>query len=221
MKPSRVSAYTLAEILVAMGIAAIVSAGVLALFVQNLSTQGMSAGKLLLNNDIRKITTEMSEEARDATFYRVYPGFNIRFMDTNGDGVLNDGELDLPNGLASGQSGDYLVLYFVDPTGALEPGTTRRRIVKTIGYYRAPDPDNPSGAGPVRRHVSTVNPGTLPSPGLIDAFPEVVELSRGLSDGRLFYNFRGSVVIHGELEHPGNVIRKATNTYNLTITPRG
>lgn len=222
MKRRPLAGYTLPEILIVMAIATVVVAGVLTFFIQNLSTQRMTSGKLLLNRDIRKLTSDISKEARDAAFYRIYPSFSIRFDDTNGNGVHDEGEFDLPDGLTAGRSGDYLVLYFLDPTGALETGTTRRRVVRTVGYYRASeDPSNPTGAGPVRKHVSTTNPTSLPALSQAADFPEVVEMSRGLSDGRLFFNFGGSVVIRGELEHPGSLIRKATNTYNFTVAPRG
>lgn len=50
----------------------------------------------------------------------------------------------------------------------------------------------------------------------------VLELSRGLAEGVLFYNYQGqSVIVRGEIIHPGNRQKRATNTYNFTVTPRG
>jgi len=49
----------------------------------------------------------------------------------------------------------------------------------------------------------------------------VIELSRGLADERLFYNFWGrSVMVNGQIHH-GNDAKRVTETYNFTISPRG
>ena len=51
----------------------------------------------------------------------------------------------------------------------------------------------------------------------------MIELSEGLSDGRLFHNFYGrSVMVNGEIiQDTGKGARVASNTYNFTISPRG
>jgi hypothetical protein len=50
----------------------------------------------------------------------------------------------------------------------------------------------------------------------------VIELSKGLSNGKLFYNYYDrSIMVRGEIIHRGTATRRATNTYNFTVTPRG
>ena len=63
----------------------------------------------------------------------------------------------------------------------------------------------------------------LPATSTLTSWPEVIELSQGLSDGRLFHNFYGrSVMVKGEIiQGDGKSTRMATNTYNFTISPRG
>ena len=51
---------------------------------------------------------------------------------------------------------------------------------------------------------------------------EVIELSAGIASGKLFYNFYDrSVMVKGEIIHEGNAFRRASNTYNFTVSPRG
>src|SRR5690606_9668705 len=97
-----------------------------------------------------------------------------------------------------------------------------------VGYYRAAEA---SGApGPVRRFEREFHPSStssaislLPPVSSIDSWPKVVELSDGLSNGRLFHNFYGrSVMVNGEIiQDSGGKTRVASNTYNFTISPRG
>jgi prepilin-type N-terminal cleavage/methylation domain-containing protein len=211
MRPSsRQRGFTLAEVLIALSIVGMVVAGACALLLHNLSV-----GKLRVTRDIRMLTQEIAEEARNANFFRIYPSFAQRFRDLNHNGFEDSGE-ELPNGLTSDLSGDMVVFYFYDPVA----GST---VIRTVGYYRAPaNPNDPESPGPVRKFVLTENPLVLPDVAAINDFPEVVELSRGLAEGRLFLNYQDlSVVIQGEVEHPGNLIRRATNTYNFTVAPRG
>jgi hypothetical protein len=51
-------------------------------------------------------------------------------------------------------------------------------------------------------------------------------MSKGLANGRLFYNIRSkSVMVNGQIIHRGGLgktrYERATNTYNFTISPRG
>lgn len=210
-------AHTLTEVIVATAISGLVIGGVLAFFIQNLNTYHLTTGKLMVNRDIRKLTTEMSEEARNANFYRIYPSFTVRFDDLNNSGAEDTGEA-LPAGLTASRSGDFLVLYFLDPTGAVD-GTGARVVVRTVGYYRAPI--TAGAPGPVRKFILTATPTVLPDATTINDYPEVVELSQGLASGCLFLNAGASIVISGEIQHPGSLVRRATNTYNFTISPRG
>lgn len=217
MKLNSQKAFTLTEILIAGAIGVVATAGVLAFFIHNLNTYHLTAGKLMVNRDIRKLTSEMSEEARNANYFRIYPSFTKRYDDINNNNAQDTGE-ELPGGLTSGRAGDFLVLYFLDPTGAID-SSKNRIVVRTVGYYRAPL--SVGGPGPVRKFILTTNPTTLPTVSAINDYPEIVELSQGLASGCLFQNAGKSIVIRGEIQHPGSLVRRATNTYNFTISPRG
>ncbi|MFP4166381.1 MAG: hypothetical protein ACLFUF_04340 [Opitutales bacterium] len=184
----------------ATGVLGLVIAGTMAFFIQSLSTSHMSAGKLLVSRDIRKFTNEMTNEARNASRYELFKSFTDRTR------------------ISDGFSGDYLVLYYYED---IEDADSIERI---IGYYRSPDNN---GEGPVRKHDSDItgldsqNPSALPSHDEINSYPAVVELARGLADGNLFYNFYGrSMMVKGELIHDGRINKRATNTYNFTVSPR-
>ena len=201
-RPRSRAAYTLVEMLIAMAVFGLVMAGVLSFFLQGLDMFHFDVGKLRVNRDIRAFTSELSDNATYSNYFRIYRSFTDRAV----------AQLD-------GRSGDFLVLAYVDPDDT-------ERIERLVGYYRAPDA---TGEGPVRKFDLSFSPSTsanladlLPSAGQIDAFDQVVELSRGLADGRLFYNYRDrSIMIKGEIIHSGTVTRRATNTYNFTVTPRG
>lgn len=192
---SRRSGYTLPEILITMGIVAVLATGVSSFFLHSLNTSYLTVGKLNVSADIRKFTTELTVEARNASYFELYENY------ANTDEILRDNS-----------SGDMIVLYFVDETGEID---------RIIGYFRAAKPGEKA---PVRKFDSLVDDfdlDTLPSLENSEDFPIVIELSRGLADGRLFYNFYDrSILIRGEIVHRGNLTREATNTYNFTVSPR-
>jgi len=198
--------YTLVELLIALGIFGFAMTGALALFLHGTNIFHYDTGKLRVNSDIRKFTSEMSDNATYANNFRIYPSFYDRST------IANDGV-----------SGDFLVLVYRDPNA---PEKTQR----IIGYFRAPDdPNDPLSTGPVRKFDIEFTPSTssaledlLPAPSTMNSHEEVIELSRGLSNGKLFYNFYDrSIMIKGEILHEGTVNRRATNTYNFTVSPRG
>lgn len=186
----RTEGFTLTEVVVALSLTVTLSAAGYMFFLHNLGTSYMTAGKLQVSNDIRKFTSELTYEARNASYFRLYRSY------ADVDQVLRDGG-----------SGDMIVLYYVDEEGEVE---------RSIGYFRAAQE---GAAGPVRKFDSDVqeyDPTTLPALRDSDTYPMVIELARGLADGRLFYNvYDRSILIRGEIVHPGNLRKEATNTWRL------
>lgn len=169
-----------------------------------LSTSNAAAyneGKLLVNRDIRKFTSELSDYATYSNYFQIYRSFEDRTI------------------MDEGSSGDFLVLAFVDE---VDPTL----ITDLVGFYRAA---SQGAEGPVQKfefHYDTpqIDPlgDLLPDPTSNGTHEEVIELSKGLSDGRLFYNFfNRSLTIQGEILHHGSNLKRATNTYNFTVSPRG
>jgi len=214
-------AYTLAEILITMAVVGFLFAGLLPFFLQSSTAFFVTEQKLKVNNDIRKFTSEMADHAREANHYIVYPSFAA--ADRNAE---DDRQRD-------GESGDLMVLIFDDTPVGTAP-LISRPIRRVVGYYRASsDPFDATGEGPVRKFdsdldswgitfpIDTAVENVIPSVAQVANFKRVIELSRGLANQRLFYNFHNrSIMVKGEILH-GNAIKRVSNTYNFTISPRG
>jgi prepilin-type N-terminal cleavage/methylation domain-containing protein len=220
---SRRRGLTLTEVIFATAIGAVVSAGLLGIFIQALRIYDYDDKKLQINRHVRDFTVSLTESATFANYALIFPDFSTRSQTvtvTNPDtGVTTTSGVSRQ--VEDGQSGDLLVLVYVDPTNDA-------RISRLVGYYRAAPA---TGApGPVRRFELSFNPSSassaislLPALNTINTWPEVIELSEGLSDGRLFHNFYGrSVMVNGQIiQGTGRGARLASNTYNFTISPRG
>jgi len=219
---------TLVEIIVATTILGFAMIGTLGFFIQALNMYHYDGGKLLVNRDIRVLTSEMTNNATYANYFLIFPSYSNLSRSVN---VQVDPEDEtqgfttavVDTSVNDGVSGDCLVLVYQDPND-------NSKVARLVGYFRAPaDPLNAASEGPVRKFDVTISPSSsLPvwqlMPTITDpsVYGEVIELSRGLSDGRLFYNFYDrSVIVKGEIIHRGSLTKRATNTYNFTISPRG
>ena len=195
------SGFTLVEVMVSLAAFSVVMAIAMSFLLSTSNFAKYSEGKLLVNRDIRKFTGELADYATFANYFIIYDSFSDREQRDEG------------------ASGDFLVLAFVDEDDS-------SAIAKLVGYYRSA---TASTEGPVRKFEIEFNPpSTAPLEDLLPAIAaecshqEIIELSRGLSDGRLFYNFfNRSITVQGELIHQGSTTKQATNTYNFTVSPRG
>ncbi len=193
--------YTLTEILVSTAVFGIIMAAVLTFLLSTKNFSSYNNGKLLINRDIRRFTSELSDYATYSSFFLIYDSYTNRVE-------INDDD-----------SGDFLLLAFVDEENPSE-------YTALVGYYRSA---TTTTAGPVRKFAIKFDTPSamdiedlIPSIGSEGTHDEVIELSRGLSDGQLFYNFFGrSITVQGEILHQGSSQTQATNTYNFTVSPRG
>lgn len=220
----RLGAFTLLEISISCSLFSVVTAGATSFFLQSLNNYHYDAGKLMVNRDIRTFTSEMADNAAYANYFMIFPSFAERIatheVGDSGSGITT---VTSDASVNDGRSGDFLVLVYKDPAD-------NDKIAKLVGYYRSPaDPDDVDSEGPVRRFETTFSPSVsgqawelLPDSDTATEHPELLELSQGLADGKLFYNFRDrSVMVKGKIIHRGNLARRATNTYNFTVSPRG
>ncbi|HEY0947745.1 MAG TPA: prepilin-type N-terminal cleavage/methylation domain-containing protein [Opitutaceae bacterium] len=216
-RASSAAGFTLVELMVTTTIIGLVVAGTLAFFVRTLGIYHYDAGKLLVNRDLRAFTSEMTDNATYANFFQIYPDFATRTVTDAGTGVTVDASVD------DSESGDFLLLVYRDP----DDDTKTNRLV---GYYRTrASSADPASEGPVRKFDIQISPSSsaavwtlLPAVSTANSWPEVIERSRGLTDGRLFYNFYDrSVMVKGQLFHRGNLTKRAANSYNFTVSPRG
>jgi prepilin-type N-terminal cleavage/methylation domain-containing protein len=216
---------TLVEIMIALGIVAIVTLGVYQLTIGSARTLFDTRAKLQVTRDVRVFTNELSRSGKGARQFYIYPA-----RSTN---------LTAAARVPGGASGDFLLFVVIQPAVPDSPDSDIH-IRQLTAYIR--EVDQGQVIGPVVRYqrdypinaasrIYSSNPSAsvttveaLAAAMLDDTTTdrrEVLELSRGVADERLFINFRNrSVVVNGEILH-GNNIRRLTNTYNFTVSPRG
>lgn len=219
-KKKRNAAFTLVEIIVVMFLMTLVLGGLTTFMVDASRSMFWSVNKTKISTDVRLFTLRITKEALDANVGYVYQNYKLNNRD------------EISDRRQSGVSGDCLVLVHTDPHPDIDDPKHYNRIVV---YYREADED---GMSPVYRIAKSFDPPvSIDTDSGVDHFEKflnthflshspvdsdiVVELSRGLADGRLFRNIgNNSFVINGEILH-GNQVQEVTNTYNLTISPRG
>lgn len=150
------SAFTLVELLVAMGITLLTLALLTPFFIFNLRSMFHGEQKLLVNHDVRALTNEMAQKARGSSYFVVYQSFHERqsaggallSRDANRDGFVT--ELDRR---FAGDAGDFLVLVYVrdnalydsrfyDSILGNEP-VHQTEVLRVVGYWVAPNREPP------------------------------------------------------------------------------
>jgi prepilin-type N-terminal cleavage/methylation domain-containing protein len=214
--------FTLVEIMISMSIFGVIMLGALTVYMQALNIYSYDEGKIQVNRDIRSLTMEMAANATYANYFLIYPDFSTRTTTTTTTDPVTGATTTKISDLSvnDGVSGDMLVLIFNDDADDT-------KVSRLIGYYRAPT--GSINEGPVRRFDITISPSSsaavntlLPAVSTLNTNQEVVQISVGLADGKLFYNlFDRSVMVKGQIIHRGSLTKRAINTYNFTISPRG
>jgi prepilin-type N-terminal cleavage/methylation domain-containing protein len=217
---------TLVEIMIALTLVSIITLGVYQLTISSARTLFDTRAKLQVTRDVRVFTNELSRSGKSARQFYIYPGINSA--------------LTTAARVPGGASGDFLLLVAIQPAVSDQPDSDMH-VSRLTAYIR--EVDEGEAIGPVVRYqrnyaiddasrIYSANPLTpvttveaMATAMLNDEVNtdrrEVLELSRGVADERLFINFRNrSVVVNGEILH-GNNIRRLTNTYNFTVSPRG
>ncbi|WOO39954.1 type II secretion system protein [Rubellicoccus peritrichatus] len=220
---SKSRGFTLPEALISLTIIGFLSAG-LTYFMKDVA-YGLFWGtqKIEISQDVRSFTMRIAAEARSANSAIIYSSFKNTDRDQGAD--RRD----------DGLSGDCLVLVNTEPYPNADSPEHYTRVI--VYFRKAAETEN---IGPVRR-LEWPASGTTGTSHYVDAsgktieelltsiaaddtgdYPVIVELSRGMADGRLFTNFRQGkvIVVNGEILH-GNQAEEVTNTYNLSISPRG
>lgn len=217
-KRRRRAAFTITELMVSMSVLTLVFIGIYHFTIDTTRVLFVSTEKLEINRDVRSFTAQMSAYARAANHFLIYESF-----DENDRDEVDDRARD-------GETGDFLLLIYQQPWPAIEDP---EHITRLVGYFRQPDGTGTKAEGPVYRfeinypaggypNTQTVTPeeliASLSSTGTYD---QVLQLARGMADGKLFYNFFDrSIMVKSELIH-GNAAKRVTDTYNFTISPRG
>jgi prepilin-type N-terminal cleavage/methylation domain-containing protein len=207
--------YSLVEILVAVTLMGIITAGVLSFVFQAVRIYVYDGGRLMVNKDMRTFTSSLANDAVASNYFRIYPDFQTR-----------------TSFVTDGTSGDFLILAYTNTNAT----TGTFYTTQLVGYYRDVPASSvdPAALGPVRRfNVAIASADQLKDlPTLIAQYvptsssssnPVVIQLAQGLSDGSLFYDYRDrSVMVRGQIvDYGSSGARAAINTYNFTVSPRG
>lgn len=205
--------------MVALGISTIVLAGLMAFNIQLIKGGLFSEHKNRINRDIRKVTTDLGQVAKESNYFIIYPSF------------ATDDRNDSDDRLVSNESGDFILFVYTAPY-YVSYGT--QPVERIVGFFRSSGKvDDLNNVGPIMRFdVTLTSPvdittssGTtleslIPAADSVNA-TQVLELSKGTANGKLFYNFGNkSAMINGQIYH-GNHANRATDTYNFTVSPRG
>jgi prepilin-type N-terminal cleavage/methylation domain-containing protein len=210
--------FSLPEMMVALSIFSMVSGGLLSFHIQMVKGGLFSEQKNRINRDIRTVTNEFNDVSKEANYFMLYDSFDTQSRDSQDDRLF------------SNRSGDFVVFVYTSPNSGTFGSQPVERIV---GYFRrAQDLDDVTNVGPVMKFditfSSPVDVGDTGTSTLEDLYPasggsyeEVVELSKGLANGKMFYNFeKKSIMVNGQIYH-GLSGNRVTDTYNFTISPRG
>jgi prepilin-type N-terminal cleavage/methylation domain-containing protein len=235
--PGRTRGFTLVEIMVSVTLVGFVVMGTISLLAQTLRTYYYDSARIRINRDIRTFTQDMDTDAAYSNYFLIFPNFSSRTQNSGANDYI----------LADGESGDFLLL--VSTTTDVTTGTSY--ITKFIGYYRDATGTAAGPVRKFTVAIPNVNPSTLgsaPIASLLNTYmptanqstnPIVIQLADGLAVGvdpvsgattnGLFYDFFDhSAMVRGQIiesssgnpnDTSGN--RRAVNTYNFTVSPRG
>lgn len=205
--------FTLAEALISVAVTSMLSVGLLSFYAMNYKIGFVNQERNSINADLRSLTGQLMNDGRQSNYFVIYKSIEVADRNDAGDRISDGG------------TGDLLV--FVDASES-DSGFGGSEISRIVYYFRAIQSDDVDELAPVRRYEQSIPSGSdsaleallVDSSVLLDA-PEIVELSRGLANGDLFYNFWGkSVMLNGQIYH-GNEAKRVTETYNFTVSPRG
>lgn len=229
--------FTLVEIMVSVTIVGLVIVGAIGLVVQTLKTYYYDSARIRINRDIRTFTQDMDTDAAYSNYFLIFPNFTSRTQNSGANDYI----------LADGESGDFLLL--VSTTTNAATGTSY--ITKFIGYYRDASGTAAGPVRKFTVSIPNVNPATLgatPIATLLNTYmptanqstnPIVIQLADGLALGidpttgsttnGLFYDFYDhSAMVRGQIietmsgnANDTSANRRAVNTYNFTVSPRG
>jgi prepilin-type N-terminal cleavage/methylation domain-containing protein len=155
-------AYTLVELMISVGILAIIGALVMPFFIFTAKSLFHGEQKLLINGDIRDLTNSMTENAREANYALLYRSFYAQTSSGGADVARDensDGFVTAQDRRAAGQTGDFIVLVytrnngihstlFYDGVPNNEPANLVE-VTRLVAYWVAPNrvqATNPDGS---------------------------------------------------------------------------
>lgn len=209
--------FTLTEVLIAMAILSMTIAIATSLFMDCFNMTFISDKKNKINADIRSVTREMSDIARQANKALIFKSIKLADRDSYEEDRLGDTS-----------TGDALVLYFRGAPSNPQD-LSDRPTDRIVIYYRWVENENDDNVGPIKKFDKTISGADryksdvalIPSVDEIQKKSKiVVAFSEGLADQKLFYNINNKAfMVNGKIIH-GNQAKQISDTYNFTISTR-
>lgn len=219
--------FTLVEVLIAMSIGIMVMGFVLVFFIDSLRLSLGITNNLDIETSIRKITNELSQDARNANSFVIYKTFFDDGHELSGSFRNPSGEnLSSSYRRQAGESGSFCVFVYngEDETPLDLVGAPTERLV---GYYLN-NSDESEAVEIMKFDIDIASSrqfdsveDLIPDPSDSEDHTVLVESANGLISGDLFFNLLGrSVIINSEIIYdlPS---RTSGGTYNFTVSPRG
>ena len=228
---------TLVEMLIASSIGLIVTTGALSLLIQTLKVYQFETGKLLINRDIRKFTTEMLDDATYANGFHIYD----QCANLDRSSYTAVGSADPTNADYRGYTADLVVTEPADPVSTATPGTEKvaagltgdvlvfiynkdgdnTKIEKLIIYYRwiATTAAGTNGTNstaiasrtaPLKRLVVNITDTTAQSYGIMRLLPGITSST----NARMIFPY-----VDGQAKDEDNSVNRVNKMfYNLNST---
>jgi prepilin-type N-terminal cleavage/methylation domain-containing protein len=220
MKPrpqrSRSKAFTLVELLVALGIFGLVMGALITFSRSSTRVIFESTLRLDLDRDLRQSAQRILADVNTADAFYLYKSFKSSDRNaTNGS-----------QRLGSDASGDFLLLVYSEP----QPLTTSNvYVTRLVGYFRKAD--TASARGGIHRFQidyadQTVRADSNPVESLLasysynDEYPRLIPSAAGGYTNGMFYNFRGKTVMISADLYRGASYRNSTEVLRLCASPR-
>ncbi|CAA6677120.1 MULTISPECIES: prepilin-type N-terminal cleavage/methylation domain-containing protein [unclassified Lentimonas] len=226
-KSQQQGGFTLVEIMIAMSIGVAVMGMAIVFFVDTFKISLGVTNNLDIENSIRKVTNELSSDARNANSFVIYKTYSDEGHDIDGSFRAPSGSYLSSNyRMQAGESGSLCVFVYngEDPTPLdLNPAP----IERLVGYYLD---DSSDGQGEEFKKFDIDIDVSLQGESVEDLIPAedaaddhavLVQSARGLVGDDLFYNLLGrSIIVNSEIIY--DLPNKTSGgTYNFTVSPRG
>jgi prepilin-type N-terminal cleavage/methylation domain-containing protein len=219
--------FTLVEVMIAMSLAVLVLGFATVFFVDSLKISLGITNNLDIERSIRKVTDQISTDARDANSFVIYKTFFDEGHDISGS--FRNPAADYVSSsyrMQAGESGNCCIFVYngEDPTPL---DLTPAPIERIVGYYlNDEETDEGVSIKTFDIDIATADQYSsveelIPDASDVSDHTVLVESANGLISGDIFYNLLGrSIIINSEIIYdlPS---KTSGGTYNFTISPRG
>ena len=224
----RQHAFTLVEIMVVTALFGFVLAATAAMFFESTSIGLGISSRVTLNDEMRNLSDELSDQAREANEFRIYESFFTSGSPANfrspGPGLGPTEYI-----LGPGEEGSLCVLVSYGPLPLGAGAAVRPPVERLVGYF-LDESDNVNGFRPLRRFVVDVPVADqnreveelIPAEGNLAASRIIAERVAGMTNAQIFHNLGNRAIsVNAQFSNEERRGRRENRIYSTTISPRG